>query len=250
MCVEKYVTKEKMKMSTSEKKIPRASSEFSFFAVKSPRAQSQPLLSFRSKDDQVWLDDIWYNMTQAQRIDAVLPYTDDKGRGVMINAVRNHDRSLIYTLLNNSKMNVNQSDVYGNTALHHAALHKDTEILSILLNSPLIISCSTNRDDRTPWDILSENYLSFENDVREHCFARLLIDKAIKEYAHKHTKKVSLANYDPALLKTLQDAVRQQYLNAWFLSSEYKHRQFPDYTFPTKLQYKIIEHHFALYTRL
>lgn len=248
-----------MKASLSEKKMFRSSSEFSYFANTSSNASdtvgstfsktSQPLLRFRTAQDQVWLDEIWRNMKPAERIDAVIPYTDDKGRGILIKAVRHHDLPLIHTLLNNPRTDLNQPDVYGNTPLHHAVLMKDSDALLILLNSPLVICSLTNRDERTAYELLPSDFTSFSDKEREWCYARQLMDKTISDYAHKHQQKVTRSLHDKLLLVSLQEIVRKLYEYKWFLS-DYSDKPFPEDSLPLALQNQIIEHHFALYTRL
>ena len=235
-----------MQQSTSQKNIFRSSSDFSYFAstiksdsIVSSGKTSEPLLHFRTAHDHVWLDEIWHNMRPAQRIEAVIPYTDEKGRGVLIKAVREHDIALIYTLLKNPKVKVNQADLYGNTALHYAALMKDKEALDILLNSPLVICCLINRDERTAYDLLCKE---FDDRIRERCYARQLLDKIVSDYAHSYNPRITS-------IASSHEAVKNAYDYKWCIS-EYGEKSFPEDGIPFALQNQIIEHHFALHTRL
>lgn len=230
-----------------QRKIKRSSSDFSFFAPTNKEDGDNQLLSFRSATDYPWLEEIWAEMTPIERINALLHQRDAKGRGLLIKAVRHLDYSLMYTLLENREMDVNQQDIYGNSALHHAAMLRDSTSLSILLASPRITACLVNRDRRAARELLLSDYMAYNDEIRVCCVARFIMDQTIIKYCLSHRKNVTLALHDPLLLKTLQETVRQRYETEWMLS-EYRDRHFPLDLIPLALQNQIIVHHFTLYT--
>ena len=138
-------------------------------------------------------------------------------------------------------MDVNQQDIYGNTALHHAIMTKDADSLSILLLSPRVASHTANRDKRTVYDLIDLDDTPFSHTTKICCFARVLIDTTIHDYFLAHKQKVIDAVGETSRLATLQEVIRQIYGYAWFMK-EHRDMEFPLYEFPLDVQNKIIEH--------
>jgi len=221
----------------SWKNIYRSASDFSYFAT-TPR----PLLAFHDEQDCNWLDEVWLNMSFVQRVEALIPHNDDKGRSLLAKAVRRGDHELVCSLLHNPAMQVNRPDMYGNTPLHHAVLVKDNEALSRLLDSPRIIANLTNRDNHTACDLL-EGHDKQIFELVEHCFVRNLIDQTISNYCLTHPTRILKTVDNVEFTASLQQMLRQLYEASWFLT-EYRDRAFPVKLVPLTLQNQIIQQRF------
>lgn len=142
--------------------IKRASSELSYFNAGKEEPSSV-------------LDKVWRTLSFKEQIDTLLHYHDDKGRGIFILAVRDRDYETIEELLNNKHVDVNEQDIYGNTALHHAILVKDGQTLQRLLNSERIDPNRVNKDRRSVRAMLEalEDTDTFDESIYTYCYARL-----------------------------------------------------------------------------
>lgn len=221
----------------SWKKIYRSTSDFSYFAT-TPRS----LLAFRDEQDCKWLDEVWLNMSFVQRVEALLTHDDDKGRSLLAKAVRRGDHELMCSLLHNPAMQVNRPDIYGNTPLHHAVLVKDNEALSLLLDSPRVVTSLANKDNHKAYNILEAHDKPIIELV-EHCFVRDLIDSTIINYCLAHPERIAKSRGNPELTASLQQTIRQLYEASWFLA-EYRDRAFPVKLVPVTLQNQIIQERF------
>lgn len=224
--------------SWKKKHISHSSSDFSYFTP-----TQRPLLAFHDEQDHKWLDEVWLNVSFTQRVEALLPHGDDKGRSLLAKAVRRRDHELVCTLLHNPAMEVNRTDIYGNTPLHHAVLVKDNSVvLSLLLGSPRVITNLANRDNHTACDIL-DGYDKPIFELVEHCFVRRLIDHTIANYCLAHPDRILGTRVTPESIVPLQQTIRQLYEASWFLS-EYRDRAFPVKLVPMALQNEIIQERF------
>ena len=174
-------------------------------------------------------------------MDAMLPYRDDKGRGILSVAVRNGDMSSIQRMLLNPSICVNEKDMYGNTALHHALLVKDSSALSVLLNSPRVNTTVENRDKHNVGDLISayEKSNIFTDSVVMHCFLRLHMDQLIINYCHTHASQVMESEGKT----TIRETIRQLYNTAWYYT-QYRDRAFPLHLVSMETQHEIIEQRF------
>lgn len=115
-------------------KVKRASSEISYFDRHKEVSNSRTVL-----------DEIWESMTLAQRVNLLGCDKDEKGRGIFTRAVRHLDYTLVELLLKNEAIDVNERDMYGNTALHHAVLVKAPIMIRLLLESKrILVSCAND----------------------------------------------------------------------------------------------------------
>lgn len=226
------------KKQKQRRKIHRSSSEFSFFTHDK---ENSPLLSFHVAQDYSWLSEIWDNLGPIQRIEAMLPYSDDKGRNLLTRAVRSGDHPLMHTLLLNPSLNVNQQDIYGNTALHHAVLAKDGGALRILLDSPRVIANIPNRDLHTVCDLIKGYSDSdvFKDILEEYCLARLILERTICDYCLTHADKIIETSYDDKILTLMQGSIQRLCRDYWTVSA-YKDRPFPVDLVPVATQNQII----------
>lgn len=211
--------------------------------VRHSSVSSDSLLAFHQADvgDYPWLDGLWHSLTIKQRMDAMLPYKDEKGRGLLSIVVRNGDLPSIAPMLLNPSVCVNEKDIYGNTALHHAVLVKDSGALSLLLNSPRVNTAAENRDKHTVGDLLSayERSNVFPDSVVMHSFVRLHMDQLIINYCHTHASQVTESEGKT----TIRETIRQLYETAWFYT-QYRDRAFPVHLVSTEIQNEIIEQRF------
>jgi len=164
--------KKKAKKRDSDR-VKRSSSEFSFFSKKRENEEEDRL--YVTPRDYRWIDDIWHRMTLDQRIEAVVPFRDARGRGVLTRAVRNKEYGLVELLLGNERVNVNEQDMYGNTPLHHAVLVQDGEMLKILLDSNRIMPAIGNKDGVRVIQMLKELEDSdmFTSSILHYSFWRI-----------------------------------------------------------------------------
>ncbi len=150
----------------------RSSSELSFFT---PR-------KLKKKDDHTRT--IWKNMNQNERIEAVLPYVDEKGRGILSIMVRKKCYDIVSQLLLTPECNVNQQDRYANTPLHHAVLVGDMRMVSLLVES-IRVKCNIHNVYKHSFiTILVQQHR--ETSLMELCCARALIDDVIDDYCMLH----------------------------------------------------------------
>lgn len=147
-------------------KLKRSSSEFSFFDRN----------KVKDDGDDLWVEDIWQNMTVNERINAVIPYYDSRGRGALTRAVRRRDHLLVEQLLLDPRVDVNQRDIYGNTPLHHSVLMIDSEMIILLLNSPRLITNLCNNAHHTVADMLHDlkSTNAFPQSLHDYCHTRIL----------------------------------------------------------------------------
>ena len=206
-------------------------------------SSGESLLAFHQPDshEHTWLDNMWHTLTIPQRMDAMLPYKDDKGRGLLSVAVRNGDMPSIHKMLLNPSVCVNEKDMYGNTALHHALLVKDSSALSVLLNSPRVNTAVENRDKHNVGDLISayEKSNIFTDSVVMHCFVRLHMDQLIINYCHTHAIQV----IESEGKTTIRETVRQLYETAWYYT-QYRDKAFPLHLVSSETQYEIIAQRF------
>ena len=223
-----------MKRSKQWKKKCPSSYDFSFFGPMTPVEQ-----------EVKWLDEVWLSISYAQRIDAMLPYSDEKGRSLLSMAVRRGDHELMHMLLFNPAMQVNQVDIYGNSPVHHAILVKDDEALAILLGAPHIITSLANKDNRTPYNLLAggSEVTAAPHHLAEYCFVRTLIDQTSINYCLAHPARILKTRTNTASVDSLQKAIRELYEAMWFLT-EYRDRPFPVKLVPITLQNQIIQARF------
>lgn len=150
-------------------KVKRATSDISFFNKE--RIYTTP-------KEHKWVDETWQRMDVDQRIDAVLAFRDDRGRGVLTRAVRKGDYALVDLLLDNDKVNVNEQDMYGNTPLHHAVLVPDCEMLRLLLDCYRINTGIVNKNKHSVLQMLKAldepGGTVFPSTVYDYCYSRIL----------------------------------------------------------------------------
>jgi hypothetical protein len=214
--------------------------------VRHSSVSNESLLAFHQAEvgEYAWLDGLWHTLTIKQRMDALLPYKDDKGRGLLSMTVRHGEIPSLGTLLLNPSVCVNEKDIYGNTALHHAVLVKDSGALSVLLNSPRVNTAVENQDKHNVGDLLAayEKSNVFPDSVVMHSFVRLHMDQLIINYCHTHATQVMESEGKT----TLRETIRQLYETAWFYT-QYRDRPFPLHVVSTETQNEIIEQRFIEY---
>jgi len=122
-----------------------------------------------------WVDELWRRMTLEERIETVVAFRDERGRGVLTWAVRNREYGLVEMLLENEKVEVNEQDEYGNTPLHHAVLVKDGEMLRILLKSKRVVPNVVNKAGYVVETMLREFEKSavFDSSTLHYCYMRI-----------------------------------------------------------------------------
>lgn len=127
-----------------------------------------------------WMGEIWHTMSPCEKLTVLIPYRDEAGRGVLTRATRTGDRTLVRKLLAMPGVLPNTRDVYGNTALHHAALCKHEEVVLLLITSKLIDSTVANHGGATAYEIISAHVPDhFSFDTRLLCYTRMMVDLAV-----------------------------------------------------------------------
>ena len=218
---------EMQKKSKKSDKVKRASSEFSFL--------DKP----NSKNNE-WLDKMWQGLSPLQRIEAMLPYRDDHGRTVLINAVRTRDDILVNTLLARPTLDPNQQDNYGNTALHHCLMTKNVKALELLLACPHVITPIVNHSAVDVNDMIEASTgIVFSDTLRLQCFARVLVDRAVANYIDARSERVDKSQSDASLLQCLHESIRTTIQATWQLS-QYRNRSFPVEVLSQDLQTQIV----------
>lgn len=105
-------------------------------------------------------------------------YKDD--RTLLMIATRNENEILVAKLLERRDLEVNALDKWRNTALHHAALNNNTNILYLLLHDPRVTAFVQNEGNVFAHELLTCND-AHDPIVRQHMFARASLDSAVND---------------------------------------------------------------------
>lgn len=126
-------------------------------------------------DDHMMIEDTWRSLTVIQRATAIAPFRDETGRGLFTRAIRNREYELVENLLEVTSVEVNEQDIYGNTALHHAVLIKDMRMIRSLLESNRILTNLVNHDGLAVFEMLYdlEETGVFPKSFHHYCYSRL-----------------------------------------------------------------------------
>jgi hypothetical protein len=212
----------KKKKKTPDQYDKRASSDFSFF-------NSNKAANYKEEHSYQWLSDIWRHMSIPQRIQALAPYNDEQGRNALILMVRENNQPLLVNLLSPETvmrdLSLNHQDMYGNTALHHAAILKHEQTLSTLLQCERISTSVKNHASLSVYDIVEKSGGdAFSLQLQQFCYLRCQLDTLLETYAR--TNEALRCN---VTLDEITVTLIRQLSNVWTISN------FANYPMPLEL---------------
>jgi len=188
----------------------------------------------------------WSKLSMEIKMDALVDVVDSQNRSLLMYAVLSDDVPMVDIIFLKMPFNMNHADIYGNTALHYAAMKKNPKILWKFLYSTDISHLIRNKDghfaqamfvhDRPkdqpamerPKDTLK---CDEERKLHNALFARYAIENEIKaaymlfefpvaeDYISDemiaHCKKKALANGNNILPTFVTDMFVREMIQAW-----------------------------------
>lgn len=193
------------------------------------------------------MEEIWQKLSQEQKILALTPHSDEKGRTPLILAVRSGQTDLVTILLTKSDIDPNHRDSYGNTALHYTVLSQQNTLLELLLANTRVNTALLNHSKYTVYDLLKEYcYEVFPFYVREFCFARLCLDQTLESYfAEGVYGEKSKETPEDGQLERIVTKIRALTEIRWMAGEHYS-VPFPLHLFSLEMQREIILRHCLL----
>lgn len=121
-----------------------------------------------------------YDVTRIKNI--LCPNINEEGENKntpLIRATQNNYESIVKMLLQKKRVDINRRNIWGNTALHYAALYNYDNLLELFLSDPRFNFSLQNNDCRTAHALLDTG----NTKLRHKLFGRTTLDIIITEEA-------------------------------------------------------------------